>query len=79
VSSLAVEQASSTLAPSRTAPERDAPIAIGPVDDPAEHEADRVAAELLRRPADSPILRRCACGGGDPLAHELGQVAQQRA
>lgn len=49
--------------PARAAPPQQAPIEIGRTDDPAEHEADRVAAELLRMPDPHAALRRCACGG----------------
>ena len=37
-------------------------ITVGSTTDPAEHEADRVAAELMRMPAGQ-TLRRCSCGG----------------
>jgi hypothetical protein len=41
-----------------------APLRIGPVDDPLEHEANRVAERLVGSPARGGLLQRaCACGG----------------
>jgi Domain of unknown function (DUF4157) len=41
-----------------------APLRIGPVDDPLEHEADRVAERLVGSPGRGGLLQRaCACGG----------------
>src|SRR4029453_1725944 len=46
-------------------------LTIGSVDDPLEHEADRVAEQVMRMPApgepigsSAPLVqRKCACGG----------------
>jgi hypothetical protein len=38
-------------------------LQIGRTDDPLEHEADRVAREVLRMPAPARRDGRCACGG----------------
>jgi hypothetical protein len=38
-------------------------LPIGRTDDPLEHEADRVAREVLRMPAPAHEGDRCACGG----------------
>jgi len=59
-------KAQAPTAPARPAPPQRAPIEIGRTDDPAEHEAERVAARLLAPDPDPhphPTLRRCACGG----------------
>jgi hypothetical protein len=41
-----------------------APLRIGLVDDPVEHEANRVAERLVGSPAPGGLLQRvCACGG----------------
>lgn len=40
-----------------------AKLEVGPVDDPLEHEADRVARQVMRMPASGTPPARCACGG----------------
>lgn len=63
--------------PSRAAPPQQAPIEIGRTDDPAEHEANRVASQLLRTP-DSAELHRsptAASGSAPPIVHEVLSTA----
>jgi hypothetical protein len=50
------KQAKSTVAPASAPPQR-APIEVGHIDDPAEHEADRVAAGLLRTSPETALER----------------------
>jgi hypothetical protein len=40
-------------------------LAVGDINDPLEHEADRVAGQVMRMPEPRP-QRKCACGGTCP-------------
>jgi hypothetical protein len=40
-----------------------AKLEVGAVDDPLEHEAERIAREVMRMPASGGSPARCACGG----------------
>ncbi|HEY8843197.1 MAG TPA: DUF4157 domain-containing protein [Gaiellaceae bacterium] len=59
--------------PVRAAPPQHAPIEIGRADDPAEHEAERVAAQLLRMPDTlEPGHSAEAAGGAAPrIVHDV--------
>jgi len=48
-------------------------LAVGQVNDPLEHEADRVAEQVMRMP-EPALQRKCACGGACPRC----QSDQQR-
>jgi hypothetical protein len=63
MSGFAVEQPQAVHSGGAGAPLRRAPIRIGPVDDPAEHEAERVAERVLSRAPAGVLQRACACGG----------------
>ena len=56
-------------------------LAIGRVDDPLEHEADRVAELVMRKPDPATSIRLQAKLGigavDDPLEHEADRVADQ--
>ena len=65
MSTFAVEPGKSSAlaaAPARPQGFQRSAITVGATTDPAEHEADRVAGELMRLPA-AGTLRRCSCGG----------------
>ena len=64
-----------------------AKLRIGAVNDPLEHEADRVADQVMRLPAPElavaaapgGILRRkCACGGDTGAAEECAECAKEK-
>ena len=46
-------------------------LAVGQVDDPLEHEADRVAEQVMRMP-EPALQRKCACGGACPRCKSGG-------
>ncbi len=47
----------------RRVPAMQATLEVGPVDDPLEREADRVAERVMRMPEPGTVRRKCACGG----------------
>ena len=54
-----------------------AKLEVGAVDDPLEHEADRVADHVMRM-SEPQLQHACPCGGGCPKCQteELGQKHQ---
>ncbi|MFN2627085.1 MAG: DUF4157 domain-containing protein [Gaiellaceae bacterium] len=71
-----VKPVAQTAPPWPAAP-RQAPIEVGRVDDPAEHEADRIATQLVA-PAPHLTLRRCACGSPAGPDGECAQCKTRR-
>jgi hypothetical protein len=63
-------------------------LAIGAVNDPLEHEADRVADRVMRMPDPTPVgtsaagtntlQRKCSCGGGSSTCDECKKEKLQR-
>ena len=63
----------------RPLPLQRAPLRIGPVDDPAEHEAERVAERVLTSTAPTGLLQRaCACGGNPGADGECAECRAKR-
>lgn len=61
------------VVPASALPQR-APIEIGHIDDPAEHEADRVAASLLRTPARRSLAHdgpATPASSAPPIVHDV--------
>ena len=78
-----LNETKSALAPARPPAAAPSRIEVGRVDDPAEHEADRVAAQLLPPPGPDVLRRRAAAPGRDgggpnaAAARELAHVARR--
>jgi len=71
--SLLQKKAQAAVAPASAPPQR-APIEIGRTDDPTEHEADRVAAQLLRTPEPVDLRGSPAAtpaGSAPPIVHDV--------
>ena len=63
----------------RPLPLQRGPLRIGPVDDPAEHEAERVAERVLASTAPTGLLQRaCACGGNPGADGECAECRAKR-
>src|SRR5215211_4472511 len=51
-------------------------LMIGPVNDPLEHEADRVADQVMRMP-EKQLQRACACGNPAMAGGECGECSRK--